>query len=135
MKLTKRQALEICRDLWDWLAANPDSHKEDWPGWTSLRPFAHDCPCCERVLRELGRPEDDDYMHCTSPEGGSETQDKVRVEMLDLCPLKSLWPNGCCNLPSPFIQWATYRHDPSRREQCARAIADACRKELEAMPA
>ena len=49
MKLTKRKALEICRELWLWLADNPEKSKDDWPGWKEYWPMISGCPCCEYI--------------------------------------------------------------------------------------
>lgn len=42
---TKREALEACREHWQWLAENPGKDKDDWP---ELCPsIRDDCYCCE----------------------------------------------------------------------------------------
>ena len=49
-RLTKRKALEMCRDLWDWMAVenkDSDSDKRLWPGWDKKTQHLHLCPCCE----------------------------------------------------------------------------------------
>jgi len=33
MKLTKKRAIELHRELWDWLYHHPSKEKEDWPRW------------------------------------------------------------------------------------------------------
>jgi len=33
MKLTKKKAIELHRELWDWLYHNPSKDKTDWPRW------------------------------------------------------------------------------------------------------
>jgi len=35
MKLTKEKALELHRELWDWLSKNPEKRKSQWPGWVN----------------------------------------------------------------------------------------------------
>ena len=50
MKLTKRKALEICKELWTWLAETGTGQKRDWPGWKKYGEMACDCPCCEYAL-------------------------------------------------------------------------------------
>jgi hypothetical protein len=55
MALTKRRALEICCDLWAWLAKNPNEEKENWPEWEfnegSVPEMVNYCPCCEYVCQ------------------------------------------------------------------------------------
>jgi hypothetical protein len=34
--LTLEKSIEYHRELWNWLAENPASYKEDWPGWEQV---------------------------------------------------------------------------------------------------
>ena len=59
MKLTKKLALEICRDLWTWMRdekRRSSDSKELWPRWESnggdIEDMLDDCPCCA-YLRNL----------------------------------------------------------------------------------
>lgn len=46
MKLTRKKAIELCIELWTWLAKTGKENKEDWPGWD--RKYAiMDCFFCE----------------------------------------------------------------------------------------
>lgn len=36
MGLTLEKSIEYHRELWNWLAENPASYKEDWPGWEQV---------------------------------------------------------------------------------------------------
>jgi len=51
---TKEDALLHCFDLWLWLALNPASYKDDWPGWELnggyLKSCRSLCPVCEYGL-------------------------------------------------------------------------------------
>lgn len=56
--MDKITALEICFDLWLWLACNPnvsyeEEAKEFWPYWKDMggdvERCENDCPCCEYV--------------------------------------------------------------------------------------
>ena len=51
MEWTKRRTLEVCRDLWQWLADNLDKEKGDWPSWEyngGKIPYCESyCPLCE----------------------------------------------------------------------------------------
>lgn len=53
MNLTKEEAIRLHRELWGWLAENPEAEKEDWPGWK--KDYGFDigeqdyCFCCAYV--------------------------------------------------------------------------------------
>ena len=82
---TKEGALRICRELWLWLAENPDCFKQDWPKWKEYGHFHAQCPCCEYVKREHANPVDV-YLRCSA------------------CPL--IWEGGECQSDnSPFEAW------------------------------
>jgi hypothetical protein len=49
MKLTKKKAIELHRELWDWLYHHPSKWKEGWPGWKEHGEVAEDCFLCEYV--------------------------------------------------------------------------------------
>jgi hypothetical protein len=49
MKLTKKKAIELHRELWDWLYHHPGNWKGDWPGWKEYGKVAEDCFLCEYV--------------------------------------------------------------------------------------
>jgi hypothetical protein len=58
--MSKKVALLITRELWQWLAVNPDSTcKSDWPKWSKVnRIYGYmeaSCPCCEFSIRENTR--------------------------------------------------------------------------------
>jgi hypothetical protein len=54
-RLTKRKAVELHRQLWDWLYHHPSKSKSEWPGWEenggSVEPAEMDCFCCEYAKR------------------------------------------------------------------------------------
>jgi len=33
MKLTKKKAIKLHRELWDWIYHHPSKRKKDWPRW------------------------------------------------------------------------------------------------------
>jgi len=37
------------KELWDWLARNPDKGKEDWPGWKETAMVEAECFACQYV--------------------------------------------------------------------------------------
>lgn len=49
MKITKRIALEVCRDHWKWLAEHPGTCKTDWPDQFAVIPegnWVSNCAAC-----------------------------------------------------------------------------------------
>jgi len=52
-KRTRLEALQLCLELWEWLAETGSSDKADWPGWERLgytdiqRYKIHKCFACE----------------------------------------------------------------------------------------
>lgn len=46
MNITEKEALEMCRDLWEWLEENPSKSKMNWPK-IQEKEILNDCPCCE----------------------------------------------------------------------------------------
>ena len=46
-RLTKIKALEICEELWMWLAKTGYAYKNNWSGWNKYHKMENDCPCCE----------------------------------------------------------------------------------------
>ncbi len=116
--MEKREALEICRDLWDWLAKSTKHSKDDWPGWQwnggKVPALNSDCPLCH-----LYRDED-----CNQ------------------CPLFDIWGQDrrCDDLPAPFADYCTAGDSPywqweeTHERRYARKIRDAAiakLKELE----
>jgi len=47
--MTKLAALAMTRDMWAWLAENPQMKKEQWPGWQVHQKCWSDCALCEFV--------------------------------------------------------------------------------------
>lgn len=54
MKLNKAKAIELHRELWDWLAKNPSADKEDWPGWDDYPQIDSLCFLCVYDKQEKG---------------------------------------------------------------------------------
>ena len=104
-ELTEKRALEICRDLWDHLADNPEMEKYEWPGWNEVGDMQSDCPCCEYA-----------DSNCTE------------------CPLLYYWPEKgdalpCLRPTSPFSRWGGAELSYSRT-MFAKRIANYARKAL-----
>ncbi len=83
MKLTKKKALEIAIELWEWIVDNPGRWKNKWPGWAKYGWMSDDCPFCEYEERHPGKH------RCN-------------------CPLKEKY--GSCYL-SAFLNWHTEDED------------------------
>lgn len=116
MKLTKKKALELCRDMWTQLASNGDAMKPDTK-------FQYNCPCCEYVCQQI--PSERGLGMSCGGDGGVDGNDPV----LKLCPLRPLWPHGCCADKSPFWEWCNSPLAKNRKRH-ALTIANACRAEL-----
>jgi len=110
-RLSKREALRICVQLWDWLAEDETRHKCAWPGWKKVGAMKLDCPLCEYSHQFSGTP------ICVN------------------CPLRGYgaWPvAGCYLSPSAFFAWLDSRG--VYRQKAARQIADAARRALADLP-
>jgi hypothetical protein len=46
-RLTQKRAIELHRELWDWLSKNPRMDKEDWPGFKKFGYISNYCWLCE----------------------------------------------------------------------------------------
>jgi len=128
MRLTKSVALQLCEDLWGWLALNPEKGKEEWPGWEAnggsipMMPF--NCPCCAYGAQITER-----------------TTDEVRsmgimADECKYCPLAGFWPDGRCVFANSLFQvWhgtnPRGRFGPLIRTGCATMIALAAKQERE----
>jgi hypothetical protein len=119
--MTKRKSLELCVEMWSGLAKNGAKQKPT----TNLE---NDCACCEYVCQLF--PSERDGMSCGMSCGG-HGENGVDTEVIKFCPLKSLWPDGCCHAGSPFLEWVhAINKSPSIRRRFARVITDGARKAL-----
>lgn len=91
MRLTKKKSLEICVELWAWLAEDRGRLKHNWPGWErngGIYPvMEHNCPCCDYANQRL-------YIN------------KERVNQMNRCnrcPISTELKN--CNAGSAFQLW------------------------------
>lgn len=125
MKLTRKKALEICRDLWRWLASSQYTSKREWSGWDKLPDMAYDCPCCQYVRNKTGELTLAG-MPCAQRD---VTGDELFSKCVALCPLGSLWPDGCQSPHSPFAKWNLGRNVKAN----ATLIANAASAELAKM--
>ena len=58
MKLTKKRAIELHRELWDWLYKHPTKSKANWPRWWfnggDLKSVDASCFLCEYIHGKSG---------------------------------------------------------------------------------
>ena len=109
MKLTKRKALKICKELWEWLAENPDKQKIHWPDWEKYGEMSHGCPCCE--YRD-------------------QRQDQEGFRLSSYCEKGCLvaWANNDC-LDGEFVYWCNMETRKGRTI-AALAIVKLCDKAI-----
>lgn len=95
------------KELWDWLAKNPDKNKYDWPGWGfngGKHVATRGCFACKYVVYRYGWDKKDDCENC---------------------PL--VWPNDIyCDENSDESLYGAWRNetDLKKRSELARQIRD-----------
>lgn len=113
----KKTSLEKCRDLWKWLAKNPQAEKRDWPGWAKItEPVQGWCFACEYAGRR------EPIKHDPNPD-----------VICDRCLLHGLWGAHCTAPTSPYFVWQNRKSSPEVRAAAARRISDYCRDLLTQM--
>ena len=110
MYWTKRRTLKVCRDLWQWLADNPDNEKYEWLGWEEnggkIPECWGSCPLCQYATLHKGR-----------------------------CDSCLLWGKGkelegrCHDYKSSYWRWY-YSKDSTVRKVAALEIVAACNRAL-----
>ena len=115
-KLTKKRSIELCLELWTWLAENPGNRKRDWPEWNKYGDADSYCFACEYVRQHR-----------------SILQTEWSCKK---CPLIALWGehkgNDPCtqNEESPYYLWVESGCGDTKS---AKKIATYCRKLLKNM--
>jgi hypothetical protein len=111
MYLTRSKAIELHRELWDWLTKNPHRRKVDWPRWVDYGGpgvTKNECFLCEYSLPLAVDNENNAIFMC------------------DYCPL--VWPGGSCEHKEGnkglFEQWAYEDMDLKKRAKIAAQIRD-----------
>jgi len=112
-KLTKREALEKCRDMWQYLADNSNvDDKKSVPQVRKDNPYLR-CYCCEYAIQQSH----DKCFSCS------------------ICPLSRYWHSKrhiSCELSSLNRGWTSWQYassDTDRRKAALRIVA-ACKREL-----
>lgn len=110
-ELTLKLSLQQTQALWLWLANNPDKDKYDWPRWTinGGQVLGHGCPCCSYMIAHAS---DSNKSGCT------------------ICPLISIWPDGCMRGDSVLLTWFDSSRNHKTRAKAARVISKAAGKAL-----
>jgi len=113
MRLSKRKALEICIELWSWLAKSEDFRKGNWPGWKRnggkyIR-VENDCSLCEY----------DEYRR---------GQNKIYKPNCYYCPLKE--ELDYCDKNSLYTKWRMFSGDKSKYASQIRDVAIKALNEL-----
>ncbi len=113
-KLTKKQAIKLHRELWDWIAAHPLEDKMAWPGWGEYGYCFNDCIFCHYSM-------------------------VIKGASCEKCPALGKWAPGyfgfgalptpmseCCAPRSPYTQWKVAKgtHDKERAWLSALAMRD-----------
>ena len=113
-RLTKRKALEITAELWQWMVENPGNLKYQWPGWEKYGEMYGACACCEYARRHSHGPIKDNCVPC---------------------PLYGKWSkeeHSICD-DGPYADWERSKSSKARTKH-ALAIVELCKTELEGMP-
>lgn len=95
MKITRREALEIHVELWDWLAETGCEDKLLWPGWGTYGDMRNSCPCCEY------------------------SQGNCKI-----CPMKDFWET-CLLIESDFYLWNKADSKEERKKYARRIAEGA----------
>ena len=77
---TKEYYIKKHREMWNWLAENPDKGKAQWPGWESNERAKNNCFLCAYIYKI----EDDSCKNCPLDWGITE-------ECLDNLPVSSYY--------------------------------------------
>ena len=107
--MTVDKFLEMHRNLWDWLSANPEKGKAMWPGWHdySNHPVEHNCIACSFgyfVSGDSSKNAFDRCNNCLLDWGGDEN--KCCTFIVDGSGYKSVY-NNCEGL---FEKWNAARN-------------------------
>ena len=91
MILTKKKAIEISIELWEWMAETGAEDKHMWEGWKKYGRMCAHCPLCEYVTRR-----DAAFRNCLS------------------CPLASYSLKNC--YLSAFADWTEAKTEVDRKK-------------------
>lgn len=91
MRLTRKKAIELSIELWEWLAETGSGEKSEWPEWGNYGEVIYlaDCFLCEYGNRNINP---------------KNIEDKYWTEC-GACPYHKKF-GRCCNDNTPFWLWA-----------------------------
>lgn len=98
MKLTKKKAIEICKELWAW-CEETGGDKRDWPKWAEYGKMLGWCPLCEY----------------------SEQKREARVYRCGYCAYFNKFSH-CHDLASPYRDWIFAKTRAQRKEAAGRFL-------------
>ena len=98
MARTKAQLKKLHRELWQWLADNPDKWKEDWPSF-QLGAAMNDCFACEAAGEHKKHKGSADCRKCPAQWGYDNSK------------TKDIFSPPCTKKKSPFYKWEDARFD------------------------
>ena len=102
-RLTRKKAIQICKELWTWLAET-GKDKTEWPEWEKHSRMHSNCPLCEYVRRE------DNYRF-----GGSYC--------FTGCPYCEKFGRPCTRNNSPYTKWKRADSANERKETAKAFLA------------
>ncbi len=84
MRLTKKKAIELSIEQWEWLAET-GKYKSEWPGWEKYGNVFFGCFLCARHLEEEGSdcqtcPLYKEYGYCSDGKSHFAAWDKAKTE-------------------------------------------------------
>lgn len=126
--LTKLEALEICRDMWTWLAKNPMASKADYlrAHPTVPQDMESDCSCCQYSLQENKRAGGAWYNCSTCP--------LIKFFRIGVSRISENYTESTC-MASAYGRWARASYDRGNdmdaRRAAAQSIADAAQAEID----
>lgn len=105
MRLTRKKAIELCIELWTWLAKTGKEDKSDWPGW--LKYYASVKIAGERV-----------WGYCWFCEYDERQKEREKTLLsCSFCPLVEIFGiDGCTNKQCYFKKWERAKTPRTRKK-------------------
>jgi len=114
MRLSRKKAIELCIELWTWLAET-GLRKDDWPDWPKYQDteaIVAYCWFCYYQEQQIERYAPDDELN--------------KDNVCRYCPLASI-RTGCGKDDSPYLKWLTAK-TPKTRKKYAKLFLGQIRK-------
>jgi hypothetical protein len=115
MARTKSQLKKLHRELWQWLADNPDQWKSGWPRWEEVGETMNNCFACEAAGEDKQYRFASDCRRCTVDWG--YVNEKT----------KNIFKTPCTLARSPYLKWenARFMNDTESVTKYALLVRDA----------